>query len=187
VPLAILFEGGLGVAAMALGWLVGQPPAATFRWSFTDLAIGLFASLPLLVALMLMTRSRVAALVRLRQFVDATVVPLFARCGMLELAVISVFAGVGEEMLFRGVIQVALARWLSVAAGVAGASLLFGMAHPLTLAYAVITTLAGLYLGFLFLASDNLLVPIVTHAAYDFLALVYLLRRHRPPAAALLD
>ena len=33
------------------------------------------------------------------------------------------------------------------------------------------------YLGWLWLASDNLLVPIVTHAAYDFAALVYLLRR----------
>ena len=39
--------------------------------------------------------------------------------------------------------------------------------------------LIGIYLGWLLAATDNLLVPIVAHAAYDFLALVYLLHRDR--------
>jgi membrane protease YdiL (CAAX protease family) len=34
-----------------------------------------------------------------------------------------------------------------------------------------------LYLGWLWLASGNLLAPIITHGLYDFLALAYLTRR----------
>ena len=41
--------------------------------------------------------------------------------------------------------------------------------------YAVLAALMGIYLGWLFLATGNLAVPIVTHGVYDFLALVYIL------------
>jgi membrane protease YdiL (CAAX protease family) len=57
----------------------------------------------------------------------------------------------------------------------------FGLAHPISTTYAVLASLIGIYLGFLFVATDNLLVPIVTHAAYDFLALVYLLSGQPAP------
>ncbi len=107
------------------------------------MAIGCLASLPLLLALVAMSHSRAAACVRLRQVVDETILPLFERCGVLELAVISLFAGIGEELLFRGVIQTALGEWFSPMVGLAAASLLFGLAHPLTTAYAVVTALAG--------------------------------------------
>ena len=53
-------------------------------------------------------------------------------------------------------------------------SLLFGLAHALTRTYAVLATLVGFYLGFLFWLTGNLLAPILAHAVYDFVALVYL-------------
>jgi hypothetical protein len=177
------FEGGLGLAALALGWLVGQSPAASIGWSFSAVATGCAASVPLLFALVAMSHARAAWCIRLQQVADEMIVPLFERSGVLDLAVISLFAGVGEELLFRGLIQTALGGWFSPAVGLMGASLLFGLAHPLTTGYAVVTALAGLYLGSLLLASDNLLVPIITHAVYDFLALLYLVGRARAAAA----
>jgi membrane protease YdiL (CAAX protease family) len=183
LPLAIVFEGGLGLAAIAVGWLVGQSPAARIGWSSSAVAIGSAASLPLLLALVAMSHSRAVWCVRLQQVAEEMIVPLFERSGVLDLAVISLFAGVGEELLFRGLIQPVLGEWFSPTVGLIGASLLFGLAHPLTTGYAVVTALAGLYLGSLFLATDNLLVPIVTHAVYDFLALWYLVRRPRAAAA----
>jgi membrane protease YdiL (CAAX protease family) len=54
------------------------------------------------------------------------------------------------------------------------ASLLFGLLHPLTVMYFVLASLVGVYLGCWQLATDNLLVVIVAHALYDFVALVYL-------------
>ena len=56
---------------------------------------------------------------------------------------------------------------------------MFGLLHPITRAYAVIAALLGAYLGGLWLAGGNLLTPIVAHALYDFVALVYLLRLRR--------
>jgi membrane protease YdiL (CAAX protease family) len=53
--------------------------------------------------------------------------------------------------------------------------------HPMTPAYAVLASLAGAYLGWAYLATENLLVPVLAHALYDFTALVYLLRK---PGAA---
>ena len=45
-------------------------------------------------------------------------------------------------------------------------------------AYALLATAMGWCWG-LFLVTGNLLAPIVTHALYDFLALLYLVRRTR--------
>src|SRR5438477_622450 len=47
--LTFLFEGGLGVVACIVGWLLGYRPWETLRWEAIDLAIGMAASLPLLV------------------------------------------------------------------------------------------------------------------------------------------
>jgi len=63
-------------------------------------------------------------------------------------------------------------RWLSLLL----AAVLFGLLHFITPTYAVLAGLIGLYLGALWLATGNLLTPIVTHGTYDLLALVYLAR-----------
>jgi uncharacterized protein len=103
---------------------------------------------------------------------------------------ISLSAGVGEEMLFRGVLQASLSAWLGVAWGLGLASVLFGLLHPISIAYMVITGILGLYLGAVYaglvgmrvgpnwigIEGGNLLTVMVTHALYDFGALGYLLR-----------
>jgi membrane protease YdiL (CAAX protease family) len=89
---------------------------------------------------------------------------------------LSLVAGVGEEVLFRGVIQAGLAERVPAWVAVGVASLLFGAAHWLTASYAVLAALIGVYLGVLFLVTDNLLVPAVTHALYDIAALSILVR-----------
>jgi len=64
--------------------------------------------------------------------------------------------------------------------GLVFASALFGLAHAITSTYAILAGLIGAYLGWLWLATDNLLTPTVAHAAYDLVALWYLLRAARP-------
>jgi membrane protease YdiL (CAAX protease family) len=56
------------------------------------------------------------------------------------------------------------------------AAALFGVLHFITPAYAVLAGLLGLYMGVLYLVTGNLLVPIVVHSLYDFVALLYLVR-----------
>ena len=56
----------------------------------------------------------------------------------------------------------------------------------MTLAYAMLAALVGGYLGWLHLASGNLLVPILAHALYDFVALRLLLRVKPTPTSSVL-
>jgi membrane protease YdiL (CAAX protease family) len=119
---------------------------------------------------------------RLSREIEETVAPLFAGCPPLALALVSLAAGVGEEALFRGVIQTALGEAVHPAVGLLGASLLFGLTHLVTPTYALLAGVLGLYLGAITMATGNLLPAIVAHALYDFVALVFWTGRGRPAA-----
>ena len=80
----------------------------------------------------------VGPLVRVKRFCEQEVVPLFAKSNWSELALISLSAGVGEEMLFRGVFQASFTEWWGLAWGLVLASMLFGFLHPISLPYIVI-------------------------------------------------
>jgi len=182
--LAAAFEGSLVLVAMVLGWLLSLRPADEILWTWSGAAWGALASLPLLALLWLGIRWPLPAWRKVLQVIDELLVPLFRSCSLLDMAIIALLAGLGEEMLFRGVLQQAVADWIGgntgVWVGLVVASVLFGLAHSITRLYVVLATLIGLYLGGLWLFSDNLLVPITTHAVYDFLALVYFVRIRHP-------
>jgi membrane protease YdiL (CAAX protease family) len=127
-------------------------------------------------------RSRWPPLVRLREMIRHVVAELFARFTVADLAIVSVLAGIGEEALFRGFLQTALAGRLGTWTAVAVTSLLFGLAHFVSLTYAVYAAAVGVYLGVLLVVCDNLLVPVVVHAVFDFGALTYLVHVRRPGA-----
>jgi len=179
LALAIGFEGGLGGLAWGLGWFLDQPALADFRWDWHDTALGVAATLPLVLLFLLLRRCPFGPIVRIREMMDEIIPELFGACTWLELALISGVAGVGEEMLFRGVVQAVITRHLGAGMGLALASLLFGLMHPITPLYVVLTALVGVYLGWLYSFSGNLLVVIVVHALYDWVVLLYLLRGAR--------
>ena len=85
-----------------------------------------------------------------------------------------------EEAFFRGLVQPWIAGMTDPIAALIGAAVIFGLMHALTLTYAVVATLIGLFLGGLWLATDNMLAPMTTHGVYDFIALVYYTRMYRP-------
>jgi membrane protease YdiL (CAAX protease family) len=176
VLFALLLEGGLAVLAWGLGWLLEQPAWETLQWTWHDAALGVIVSLPLLLIFLLCTRWPLGPLARIKQVADEVIRPLFAACRLPDLALISLLAGLGEEMLFRGVFQGALSRWLGPWPGIILASTLFGLLHLVTPSYALMAALMGMYLGCVWIATGNLLVAIVAHALYDFLALCYLVR-----------
>ena len=62
----------------------------------------------------------------------------------------------------------------------AGGFAVFGLLHFITPLYALLAGLMGLYLGWLYEATGNLIVPMIVHGLYDFAALVYLVRIRRP-------
>jgi len=174
---AVFFEGGLAPLSLFFGWLRGHSPLADFGWSLRDGLVGAAAAIPLVLAFLAIMRWPIGPFRRFRKFCDEEVTPLFAESYWYELALVSVAAGVGEEMLFRGFLQAALCAWLaSTAWGLAISSLVFGLLHPISIIYVVIAGLVGLYVGAVWILNGNLLTVMVTHAVYDFAALGYLIR-----------
>jgi membrane protease YdiL (CAAX protease family) len=182
--LALGFEGGLLLLAWLLGWLLGQPPLEHTRWNWRDLGIGVATTVPLLLGLLVCIRWPVGPLGRIKGISDEFIRPVFQRCTAFDLAMISLVAGLGEEMLFRGVVQGLGDRWFGMGYGLAVASVLFGLVHLITPTYALLATLCGVYFGILVMLTDNLLVVILPHALYDFIALLYLARWSQSPELA---
>lgn len=174
-----LFEGGLGLVAIVLGWLLGIDPAAGTRWDWQAVFWGSVATLPMVGMLLLIVRSNWPPLKRLVSLVDEVAVPLLGQRPIWDLALLSLLAGVGEELMFRGLLQGGVALYLGDAWALIVASGVFGLCHALTRTYAVLAALIGFWLGGLWLLAGNLLAPMLAHALYDFFALVYLLRLRR--------
>jgi membrane protease YdiL (CAAX protease family) len=177
----VAVEGGLVGLALALGWLLNQPPLETFHWSGHDVLLALAATVPMLLVAGAMIRWPVGPLRELKRLTERLILPLFAPLTLLDLLVVSLLAGIGEEMLFRGVLQGAFLRWAEPWWALAMASALFGLLHAVNTTYAILAMALGAYLGGVWMWTGNLLVVMLMHALYDFALLVWLLSRPRPP------
>jgi uncharacterized protein len=180
---AILFECGLGAAALAIAWVLGLEPLALISGTAEGFGRGVLVALPLIVLLVLLVRISWGPVATLKRFVDEFVLPLFRGMYVWQLAAISIVAGISEELLFRGVMQVGLQDWLGPPHGAWAAilitALLFALAHAVTREYALAAGLISIYLGWSLVLSGDLLVPMTAHGVYDFVALVYLTRAKR--------
>jgi uncharacterized protein len=177
VLIAIAFEGALGLAGLVLAAWFDVPLASRLNWanSTGDVAVrSALLSVPMLLLLAFAMGSTWQPIAELRHQVTRLIGELFHDVAWPGLAAVSLAAGLGEEILFRGAIQPVAERLLGGVEGLMVASLLFGAAHAVSPMYFLFATAVGLYLGFFASGFDDLLTPIITHAVYDFVALVLL-------------
>jgi len=174
--LAGSFEGALLLLAMLLGWLFDFPLASLTQPTLQGTWQGLLATLPMLLLLLATTHLPVGPLRRIREILEETFLPLFRESRFPDLVLVTLLAGLGEEWLFRGILQAGLSWWMNPWLAVALASVLFGLAHAITPTYAVLAGLIGVYFGAIFLITGDLYVVVFAHAVYDLIALEYLLR-----------
>lgn len=168
--LAIAGESLLAVGAAA--WIRWRAlPAA---WADVSRSLAVLAGLAaaaVLVALNLALLCRapdVASVRSIRRLYRDTLRPLFATVGLRDVLVISIAAGVGEELLFRGALQ--------AEAGLAVASVVFGLLHVGgrdTVVFGAWVMVMGAGLGWLAVVTGGLLAPIVAHSVYDAAAIAY--------------
>ena len=159
------------LTGVALAWIrlralpveVGDPVAG--------LGLGVGAAVPL--ALINYAVLRLAPPIQpvraIRRLYRETLRPLFATVRPLEIVGISLAAGVGEELLFRGAVQAEF--------GLVVASALFGLAHiggRSSVVFGLWVAVMGFGLGGLAHAAGGLLAPIVAHAAYDAVAISFI-------------
>jgi membrane protease YdiL (CAAX protease family) len=168
LPIVVLGEGILLATALAFAWGAGLSlragdPLAGLAW-------GIFAALALAGVNLVFLRARNSGWpgTALRYVCRLIVRPLFEHVRMWHILLISLLAGLGEELLFRGVLQPVI--------GLPLASLVFGAVHiggRGFVGYGIWAACIGALFGWLTVMTGGLLAPIVAHALYDALALAY--------------
>ena len=93
-----------------------------------------------------------------------------------QIIVLSVLAGIGEELLLRAWLQ----TWLHTKTGpwlaIFLASLVFGLLHFMNIAYVLITFVAGVVLGVAFYYSNSLILVATAHVVYDVCAFAMIVK-----------
>lgn len=179
---AIQMEGGLALLALLIAWWFNFSLTDQIRWCQTDFLLGTVATLPPLFLCWGIYRLRWKNVEFIRRFLSTFHRDFIRHCSLLQLFLISLLAGIGEELFFRGLVQSGMTVWLTglgmsgwqaVVWGIFVSSLLFGLVHPISRLYVMICFLIGIYCGLLLFWTGNLLVPMTMHAIYDFLVLVF--------------
>lgn len=179
--IACYFEGSLAVLALALGWLADLDPFASLEFSESALGIGLLATGPLLVLFFAMQQLSYPPIQKIRDLLVETLGARLAYRHWTDLLILAAIAGFAEEALFRGFLQPWLENGWGASVGLWLSNLLFALVHAVTPLYAVLAMLMGLYMGVMldYGGERNLLMPMVIHAVYDFVAFVVILRDYR--------
>lgn len=177
---AAFFEGGLLLAAFAIGWVVAIDPVADLHFEWMDVLWGVVFMLPMLALFLVTHRSSFAPIARMNRFLVDMIGPFLVHCRIIDLILLATLAGVCEEVVFRGFLQPWIGR-LGATVGLIGSNVLFALAHFVTPTYAIAAFLIGIYLALLLQIDDspNLLVPIITHGVYDFIAFLIIRRTYR--------
>ncbi|MEE8388993.1 MAG: CPBP family intramembrane glutamic endopeptidase [Acidiferrobacterales bacterium] len=160
----------LGVSRVSRGVFFPYP----IDFSLISLLFGFVAAIPVAIAVLMTMAGPLSrhgwlkrAMSRILEKLRTPFGPSILALSATDIVLLSLAAGIGEELFFRGLLQSFVGVW--------GAAIIFGLLHALTPAYFVMATAIGVWFGLLYEYSGNLLVPILSHATYDIFAL-YLLR-----------
>lgn len=168
LPIVVLGEGLLLIVARVWAWAAGVP--LVYGPVVTGVVWGSVAAAALALVNLTLLRKQAHGWPgdSLRHVCRVIVRPLFENVRAWQIVLISVLAGMAEELLFRGVLQ-PLVGWPA-------ASLLFGVVHVGGrgfIGYGAWAACIGALFGGLMVVTGGLLAPIVAHAVYDALALAY--------------
>jgi hypothetical protein len=166
---------------LVLGWLADINPFASLYFSETAFLHGIIATLPIFIIFLALYQLNIKSLTKIKTLLLDMLGPVLLRYHWTDLLILAAIAGISEEILFRGVIQPWMESSWGMLTGLIVSSVLFGLVHAVTLLYFLLATLMSAYLGLLLdiEASRNLLIPIVTHGFYDFLAFLVIARSYR--------
>ena len=200
---AALFELALAAIALFLGWALGPSARATVPefspddiWPIlSSILLGCLAAGPILLVVEVLRRIPWEPIRELERLTDEGMIKTLLNLRPAELIMVSICAGIGEELLFRGWLMYWLADGIGLtgiagpadsAAALGGAlvisSLVFGLFHPITKLYIILAAFMGAYFGGLVLYTGNLLVPIAAHASYDAVQLIMTARQEQREA-----
>lgn len=172
---ALLFQGGIGVVGLMAIWLFDIPLLMSGLGAGEAVLFGVLGAGATYLLLLLLSKlprlfpdNLSSQMQALHNFAASYRWPV--------LVALSLLAGVGEELLFRGAIQGWLLQHTGPWIAVIAASVLFGLVHYVSFTYFVMAMGLGAVLGAAYQVSGSLELVMVWHAAYDMLALYCLLK-----------
>jgi membrane protease YdiL (CAAX protease family) len=172
---ALLFQGGIGVIGLVAILLFGIPVLLVGPGLWPSILLGALGATLTYAALLLLTRVPGLFPENLERQMQG-LYDFASSYSPAVLILLSLLAGVGEELLFRGAIQGWLMANTDPVTAVLAASVLFGLVHYVSFTYFLVATGLGLILGAAYLLSESLVLVMVWHALYDMIALYCLLR-----------
>jgi hypothetical protein len=175
----------LGAVGLAGGWWFETPILEGMNVDLRSAGLAIVATFPLLFVSLLGLRRKSGFGAELLEVIRKTLGELFATCSVIDLLIVSIMAGIGEELFFRGFLQDSLGNVIHPWAALVLVSALFGVVHWASWVYALAAGMIGLYLGIIFLVTGNLFVAIAVHALYDFGAILVISRMLQQPATDL--
>ena len=171
---AILVEGGLAVLAIVIAWLAGIPLREMFVLKPLHFLVAVIAVFPMLMLCRFIYMVPLKTVEFTRRFLQTVYRDFIRHCSPTQLLLVAIMSGIGEELLFRGVLQTSMTQGFGgetrgLVIGVVVTSLLFGVVHPINKLYVFLCFIIGIYLGLLFAwTGNNLIVPIIIHSLYNF-------------------
>lgn len=174
-------EASLVAIAFVLGWFMEVRPVQQLYFDVWSVLLGVVATAPLLVVFAVLYWLDPPPMRTIREMLTETLGGLLEECRWFDLVLLAFMAGLCEEILFRGTLQLWIASHWGLTVAIVGSGIVFGLVHAVTPTYAVLAAVIGWYLsGTMYLAEQpNLLIPITTHAAYDYVAFLVLVRDYR--------
>ncbi len=166
---------------LGLAFLLAAVMGLSFRerlsWHGYDLLLGAAATVPMIYFVIWSNRTTFQPIVRLGDLALEIFRKSIVNWKRSELMLISLSAGVAEELFFRGTLQVILTDWTTLWIGILTVNFVFAWLHAFSWSYFICAYLFGLYFSLLFIGTNNLLVPVMTHFLYDYYALANIRQR----------
>ena len=170
----VQIEGGLAVLAILIAYFAEIPLLAMLIFEPKAFLFGFLGIVPAVLFCWLVYKLPTKAVVFTRQFMRSIYFDFVRHCSVLQLLLVAIMSGIGEELFFRGVLQTTIAQWCGggthgLVWGILITSALFGLVHPINKLYVALCFIIGVYLGLIFAVSgNNLTAPIILHAGYNF-------------------
>lgn len=157
---------GVGLALWLDLW-----PASFFAINLRSLTIGF--GLPIVLVLSAMLLLQLAPVVMHK--LDQASVSLWRRVGidftLANILLLSLSAGIAEEVLFRGALQLIASRFAPVLLAIVLVSVLFGLLHAISREYVLFAAAVSVIFSLVFHYSGSLAGVIIAHTVYDVWAL----------------
>lgn len=185
---AVLFEGALALLGAGLALLCGLDLGKAFcvpdvGCLFQQIGIGLTIAAAMAAFFWILDKLPLEQFQQISDYIKGSFLRQLKNITRLNRFLICFTAGLGEEILFRGFIQIAVMEYcpytdysINIILGVAVSALIFGVAHAISPLYAALSALAGIVFSMAFLQTGFLIAPIIAHVGYDFWAIERLIR-----------